>query len=145
MGSRFERFWEETSFAVVGNSAVKPFPILTYRALKERPGTTVYAVDPGRDEVDGDRAFNDLSDLPGPVSAVVLEPPREETAAWIDRVASAGIARVWIHMGRDTPEALALADEKGLEVCSGTCAVQYLTGGFPHNLHRALRKLVGRW
>ena len=145
MESRFERFWQETAYAVVGNSAVKPFPILTYRALRKRPGATVFAVDPGRAEIDGDRAFNDLAELPEPVAAVVLEVPREETAAWIELIAAAGIAKVWIHMGRDTPKALALAAERGLEVCAGTCAVQYLTGGFPHNLHRALRKLVGRW
>jgi hypothetical protein len=48
-------------------------------------------------------------------------------------------------MGRETPEALKLAEDRGLEVCAGTCAVQYLGGGFPHSIHRALRKLAGRW
>jgi hypothetical protein len=50
-------------------------------------------------------------------------------------------------MGPETPEALALAlaERKGLRVRTGTGAVQYLTGEFPHNVHRALRKLIGRW
>jgi predicted CoA-binding protein len=79
------------------------------------------------------------------VEAVILEVPREETAAWIEKIAAADIKDVWIHMGRETPEALKLAEEQGLDVRSGTCAVQYLTGGFPHNVHRLLRKLAGRW
>ncbi len=56
-----------------------------------------------------------------------------------------GIGKVWTHMGRDTPEALDLARERGVEVCHGTSAVQYVRGGFPHNMHRALCKLSGNW
>ena len=145
MRSAHQTFWDNDAFAVVGHSAVKPFPALTYHALREAPGKTVYAVDPGAGTIEGDPAYPDLASLPGPVTAVILEVPREETAAWVGRVADAGITELWIHMDRETPEALALAADKGLSVRTGTCAVQYLTGGFPHNIHRALRKLVGRW
>ena len=145
MPSPHEAFWTNTTFAVVGRSASKPFPALTYNALKAMDGKTVYAVDPSRDEIEGDPAFKDLSTLPTPVDAVVLEVPAEETASWVERAADAGITRVWIHMGRETPEALTLADERGLELCTGTCAVQYLRGGFPHNIHRLLRRAAGRW
>ena len=145
MTSPHEAFWTSDSFAVVGRTDAKPFPSLTYNALKEMPGKTVFAVDPSRDTIANDRAYDDLSELPEPVEAVVLEVPRDETAAWIARAADAGAVKVWIHMGRETPEALALARERGLAVCSGTCAVQYLSDSFPHNVHRFLRTLAGRW
>jgi len=145
MPSRHESFWQHTKYAVVGRSSAKPFPRLTYNALKEAEGMTVFAVDPSCNEIEGDPAYAGFADLPEPVDAVVLEVPREETASWIERAADAGIARVWIHMGRETPEALDAAEKLGIEVCSGTCAVQYLTGGFPHNIHRLLRKAAGRW
>ncbi len=145
MPSKHEDFWKSASYAVVGRSEAKPFPKLTYNALKEAAGVTVFAVDPSRDRIEGDTAYDDLSSLPEPADAVVLEVPKEETAEWIGRTADAGIGHVWIHMGRDTPEALALAEDKGIEVCSGTCAVQYLADGFPHNIHRFLRKAAGRW
>jgi predicted CoA-binding protein len=145
MPSHHEWFWQAASFAVVGRSEAKPFPVLTYGALKGMSGKTVYPVDPSRDRIEGDPAYPDLESLPEPVEAVVLEVPREETADWIEKIAEAGIRNVWIHMGRETPEALKLAEEGGLDVRSGTCAVQYLTGGFPHNVHRLLRKLAGRW
>ena len=145
MPSQHEAFWNHHRFAVVGHSDVKPFPTLTYQALKEADDKTVYPVDPETDRIEGDVAFGDLASLPEPVEAVVIEVPQQETAAWVDRAAAAGIPNVWIHMGRETPEALAIAKEKGLKVCTGTCAVQYLNGAFPHNVHRFFRKLSGNW
>lgn len=145
MASQHEKFWQYANYAVVGRSSVKPFPHLTYNALREADGKTVFAVDPSCEFIDGDPAYDDLANLPVPVDAVVLEVPKDETASWVERAANAGISHVWIHMGRETPEALELAESRGLEVCSGTCAVHYLTGGFPHNIHRFLRKAAGRW
>ena len=144
MASKHEQFWTHHRYAFVAHSAVKPFPALSYAAAKEQ-GKTVFAVDPSIEAVEGDATYADLDALPETVDGVVLEVPREETAAWVERAAEAGIGKVWIHMGRDTPEALDKAAQRGLEVCSGTCAVQYLRGGFPHNIHRALRKLSGNW
>ena len=34
MASSYETFWENRSFAVVGHTAKKNFPLLTYRGLK---------------------------------------------------------------------------------------------------------------
>jgi uncharacterized protein len=144
MASVFEQFFDHERFAVVGHAAKCTFPTLTYAALKAR-GSTVHAVDPSVDTVEGDPAFPDLAALPGPVEAVVLEVPKEETADWIDKIAAAGVTDVWIHMRRDTPEALEKAAGPGLNVRSGTCAVQYLRGGFPHNAHKLRRKMAGRW
>jgi len=145
MPSKHEEFWTGRTYAVVGNSARGKFPLITYGALKER-GSTVYPVDTGAAEVAGDKTFANLSALPTKVDGVVLEVPKEETASWVKAAAEAGVPKVWIHMQRDTPEALALAKDKGIEVCHGTCAVMYLKGGFsPHGVHRLLRKLGGNY
>ena len=77
---------------------------------------------------------------------VVLEVPKEETREWVARAAKAGIRDVWIHMQRDTPEALELAKENGLNVRSGSCAVMYLTRGFTyHSIHKWIMKVAGRY
>jgi uncharacterized protein len=144
MASPHEAFWEHERYALVGNSAEKPFPKLSYKALKEK-GKTVFPVDPSASEVEGDQVYDDLASVPGPLDGVVIEVPKEETASWMEQAADAGVTRVWIHMGRETPEALAIAGERGIEVCSGTCAVQYIDRGFPHNIHRFFRKLSGNW
>ncbi len=145
MPSDHEKFWEHESFAVVGHTAKKNFPKLTYGALRKQ-GRKVFAVDPSAGEVEGDEAWPDLASLPEKVEAVVLEVPKEETEAWVGRAADAGIRDVWIHMTRETPEALALAKERGLNVLTGTCAVMYVTPGFTyHTLHKWVNQLTGRY
>ena len=143
MPSEYEKFWTHESFAVVGHTAKRGFPKLTYSALR-RQGRKVFAVDPSASEIEGDKAYPDLASLPEKVEAVVLEVPKEETEAWVRQAADAGIRDVWIHMTRETPEAVALAKQRGLNVLTGTCAVMYLQGGF-HKIHKWINKLVGKY
>ena len=145
MASSYETFWEKRSFAVVGHAAKKDFPRLTYGGLKKL-GKVVFPVDPSANEVEGDKVYASLSLLPEKVDAVVLEVPKEDTRDWIAATADAGIKDVWIHMQRETPEALELAKEKGLDVRCGTCAVMYVTPGFTyHSLHKWVNKLAGKY
>jgi predicted CoA-binding protein len=145
MPSNFERFFDSGSFAVVGHEAKKNFPRLTYQGLK-RLGKEVYAVDPSVDEIDGDMAYASLAQLPRQVEAVVLEVPKEDTKDWVAQTAEAGVKDLWIHMQRETPEALALAKEKGINARSGTCAVMYLTPGFTyHSIHKWINRLTGKY
>jgi uncharacterized protein len=145
MASDYETFWGFKTYAVVGHSDKKPFPRLTYNGLK-KIGKLVYPVDPSATEIDGDRAYPDLQSLPGKVDAVVLELPKEETAAWVKRVAEAGITELWMHMNSDTPEAVAFAKEKGIQPRTGTCAVMYVTPGFTyHSLHKWIMKAIGKF
>ncbi len=144
MPSSYETFFTLNSFAVVGHSAHKPFPRLTFGGLQRR-GKTVYAVDPSVAAIDGTPTFPDLASLPAPVEGVVIEVPRTETWAWVEQVVAAGIRHLWLHQTADTPEAVALAREHGVEVRTGTCAVQYLDDGFPHFVHRWVRQVLGRY
>jgi predicted CoA-binding protein len=145
MPSNYETFWEKQSFAVVGHQAKKNFPILTYRGLKNL-GKKIYAVDPSAAEIEGERAYATLAEIPAKVEAVILEVPKDETAEWVSKVAEAGIGDLWIHMGRETPEAIKLAEEKGINVRSGTCAVMYVTPGLTfHSMHKWIMKLLGKY
>ena len=144
MPSSYETFFDNESFAVVGHSARRAFPALTYGALKKN-GKRVFAIDPEAETIEGDPAYADFEALPEKVQAVVVEVPREETLDWVEKAAQAGISELWIHANTGSPEALALAREKGMAVRHGTCAVQYLDKGFPHNLHAFVRKLFRQY
>jgi predicted CoA-binding protein len=145
MASNYETFFNFSRYAVVGRSAAKPFPILTYRGLKKL-GKQVYAIDPGAPGIDGQDAYPDLNALPEPVEALVIEAPKSETQDWVARAAEAGIKHLWIHMAHDTPEAVALAEQHGMNVRTGTCAVMYLKPGFgPHGLHQLIMKALGKY
>jgi len=146
MPSSREDFWSHSSYAVIGDTRTsRKFPKLTYEGLKAL-GKKVYAVDPGGAALEGDTAYADLTALPEPVEAAVLEVPREETAAWVGRIADADIRDVWIHQQTDTPEALRLAKERGLRTEHGTCAVMYVRQGFSgHAFHRWIMKLTKKY
>lgn len=145
MATTKEEFFNAKAFAVVGNSEAKNFPELTYKGLKMR-GKTVYAIDPGLKELQGDKVYPDLASLPGAVERLILEVPKNETKGYIEQAAAAGIKEVWIHMNRETPEALDLAKEKGINVHYGTCAVMYVTPGFTyHSIHKFIMKITGKY
>ncbi len=145
MPSNFETFWELGSFAVVGNQKARNFPKLTYTALKNK-GKRVFPVDPSIPKVDDDLTYTNLQALPEPVEGVILEVPKEETTFWIDQAAKANIKDLWIHMRRETPEAVALAQKNGMNVRFGTCAVMYLTDRLTyHSIHKWIMKTMGKY
>ena len=145
MTSEYESFWQFERYAVVGNSAKRPFPRLTYAGLKKN-GKAVYPVDPGASKVDEDATFADLASIPGGVDAVVFELPKDETAAWLEKAADMGVKHVWLHANTDSPEALEIASRRDLRLRKGTCAVMYLEHGFsPHKVHGWIMKLLKKY
>lgn len=146
MASEREQFFTLDSYAVVGNSAERTFPKISYGNLKKL-GKKVYAVDiSGADQVEGDDNHGSLADLPGEVQGVILEVPKEQTLGQVQEVVKLGAKDLWIHMGTDTPEALALAAENGLRVRHGTCAVMYTQQGFSyHSIHKWIMKMAGKF
>ena len=145
MASAYETFWTQSRYAFVGHSAKKGFPRISYGAAK-KSGKEVFAVDPSVARIDGDATYPDLRSLPRKVDGVVIEVPREETLEVVKQAAAAGIKNVWIHMNRDTPEAVAFAKEQGLNLLTGTCAVMYVAHGFTyHAIHKGLNKLLGKY
>ena len=108
MASEREEFWTHSTYAIVGDSSRRKFPLITYRALK-KAGKTVYAVDPGNGEIEGDKAYPDLKYLPGAPDGIVLEVPKDRDRRWVRAAVEAGIKNVWIHQQTETPEALAAA------------------------------------
>jgi predicted CoA-binding protein len=146
MASDYENFWDHENYALVGHTgSARKFPRMTYDGLK-KSGKTVYAIDPGAEQIDGEATYPDFASLPGKVDCAILELPKEETTEWVEKVAKTGIKDLWIHMNTDTPEAVELAKEKGITVHTGTCAVMYVTPGITfHSIHKWIFQLLGKY
>lgn len=146
MPSHREAFFELPSFAVVAHTKLRPFPRLSYGNLKRR-GKQVYPVDlAGSPTIEGDRAYAALAELPAPVAGAIVEVPKEAVLEAVQQVADAGIKQLWIHMGCDTPAALQLCAERGIDVRHGSCAVMYTQLGFSlHSIHKGIAKLFGKY
>ena len=100
---------EETSFAVVGATDTPgKFGGRIYRDLK-RKGYKVFAVNTGRDTVDGDPAWAKLSDLPETPTMAVMVVHAHDGLGVLEDAAIAGVDNIWVQPGafsRELGEAL---------------------------------------
>lgn len=97
----FELDDPDTSIALVGasdDSAKYGFRI--YRNLKAK-GYRVYAVNPGRDTVDGDPAYRSLADLPEVPSIVDIVVPPPAALAVLRECSALGLRKVWVQPGAE--------------------------------------------
>lgn len=112
------------TWAVVGASNDREkYGNTVFRVLRER-GYRVYPVHVTEETVEGDRAYKTVGDLPPGVEvlSVVIPPPRVPPV--LDAAKEAGIARVWLQPGAESPQVLAHAAALGLEiVAGGPCAM----------------------
>jgi predicted CoA-binding protein len=145
MKRTIEEFVNCKRLAVVGVSRdEKKFGSMAYLELKER-GYDLVPVHPDLPSFAGETCYPRLQAIPQPVDgAVVIVSPARVSDVLRD-AAAAGVTRVWIQQGAESPEALALADELGLSVAHNACILMYAqpVRGF-HKFHRAIVKLFGK-
>ena len=145
MPSNYETFFTGDKYAVVGNSEKMNFPLLTYRGLKNL-SKMVFPVDPKADEIDGDRVYRDLNELPEQVDRIIFELPKTEMESWVRKASEAGIKDAWIHMGCDTKEVVRVSEENGINLRTGTCAVMYVTPDPSfHSIHKWIMKILKKY
>lgn len=111
------------TYAVVGASRdPQKYGYLVYRSLKAA-GKTALAVNPNADDVDGDRCYSSLVDLPVvPDVAVLVVPPAVSLSA-VAECARLGIANVWMQPGAESDAAVDACRAAGIAVVSGGACV----------------------
>jgi hypothetical protein len=110
-----------TSVAVVGaTDDPAKFGGRIYRDLKGK-GFRVFAVNPGRETVDGDRCYPSLASLPEAPTVVDLVVPPGVALDVLRQFPGLGLKRVWLQPGAESPEALEFAAAHGLVSRAGDC------------------------
>jgi uncharacterized protein len=135
--------------AVVGASDERDsFGRTVYEALQEHR-IEVVAVHPRAGTVAGDVCYPSLLDVPGHLDGAIVMVSAPTSVEVVAQVAARGIPRVWLFRGvgaagAASPEAVALAEELGLEVIPGACPLMFLDPvGLVHRFHRAVRRARG--
>lgn len=101
----------DTTVAVVGaTDDPAKYGSRIYRDLK-RKGFTVYAVNPSRDEVDGDPCWPSLGDLPELPTIVDFVVPPARTLAILEECRALGLENVWIQPGAGDEAVAAYLDD----------------------------------
>jgi hypothetical protein len=138
-------FLAQPALAVVGLSrGGRKFGNLAYRDLKKK-GYRLYAVHPRADVLEGDAVFRDLHSLPEPVGGVLIVVPPEQAQAVVEQAGAAGIRRVWLQQGAESPEVLRRCRELGLQTIHGECILMFAQpAGFVHRAHRWAWSALGR-
>ena len=116
-----------------------------YKRLRER-GYEVFAVNPNAKEVEGDRAYENLSAIPGGVQAVVIGTRPERAEATMHECAELGIQHVWMHWGAGGSSVSAAATDygrlHGITVIDGGCPLMF--GPSADFGHKLLRRALAR-
>jgi predicted CoA-binding protein len=110
-----------TTIAVVGaNDNPDKYGSRIYRDLKAK-GFTVYPVNPNRDTVDGDPAYDTLADLPEAPTIVDFVVPPRRTLRILGQCRQLGLANVWVQPGAESPKVLEALESGGFNYLAGAC------------------------
>ena len=115
---------------------------VVYQRLRAK-GYEVFAVNPNADEVEGDKCYRDLAEIPGGVDAVVIGTRAEYAEATVRRCHELGIKHVWMHRafgeGSVSDAATRFGREHGITVIDGGCPLMFEPCSDPG--HKVLRFL----
>ncbi len=119
LSQKIAAFLEHGPHAVVGASRDRhKYGNKVLRAYLQRQ-RAVYPVNPKVLEIEGLTAYPDLASLPEPVHGVSIVTPPAVTEQVVQQAAAAGIRHIWIQPGGESPQAVQLAEQLGLNVIAG--------------------------
>lgn len=145
MNNAIQEFIQGKRFAIVGVSrSGKKFGNTIYAELKAR-GYQVYIVHPEAQEIGGETCCPNLASLAGKIDGVIVTVRPEQATAVLREAAQAGITRVWLQQGAQSPAVLAVAAELGLTPVAGKCILMYLQPvRSVHRFHRVIAQVFGQ-
>jgi predicted CoA-binding protein len=140
-------FLQAGRLAVVGASDEKQsMGRSVYTELRDH-GIDVVAVHRTATTVAGDPCHPSLDAVPGDLDGAIVMVSAPASVDVVREVAARGIPRVWLYLGASkpgaaSPEAIATADELGLEVVPGACPLMFLEPtAWIHRAHRGIRRM----
>jgi predicted CoA-binding protein len=146
MKAAIDTFFTSEAYAVVGVSRSKhKFGNTIFRAMKDS-NLTVYPVHPHLTTIEDARCYASIRDVPDGVHSVVIVVHPEDAFKVIAECTQRGIQNIWLQQGAESEEALAYAQENGLNVIHGRCILMFVEPVKSiHAVHRWMNKLVGTY
>jgi predicted CoA-binding protein len=119
MDARIEQFLSGRTFAVAGASTDRSKYGNKVLRSYQQAGRKVFAIHPRETSIEGAPGFARLSELPEPIDGLSIVTPPAVTEKLVEEAAAAGVRRLWMQPGAESPAAIARARELGLEVIAG--------------------------
>lgn len=142
--SSVDRFLAQRALALVGVSrSGEKFGNVILRTLRSK-GMRVYPVHPVADRIGGVTCYRHFADLPEPVGGVIISVPPADAVSVLRDAAEAGITRVWLQQGAESPYVTRLCAELGLDAVIGECILMHAHPTGIHRVHRVIEGALGR-
>ncbi|MFH1178055.1 MAG: CoA-binding protein [Acidobacteriota bacterium] len=145
MRAAIDDFVAQRTLAIAGVSrSGKSFSNAALKELKAK-GYRVFAVNPNASEIDGMPCYASFTALPESVGGALVIVPPEHSESVVRAAAAAGIARVWLQQGAESPAATEAGREAGISLVHGHCILMFAepVRSF-HRFHRFIWRLLGK-
>lgn len=146
MNKVIEDFIQSKRIAIMGASRdPRKFGNAIVTELKQK-GYEVFIIHPEAKEISGQTCYPSLAALKGQVDAVVICVAPDKASQALQQVADAGLTKIWVNQGSQSPEVIAKAKELGLSPVMGKCLLMYAAPVESlHKWHRAFAKIFGQY
>lgn len=140
-----EEFIAQRKLAVVGVSKnPQKFGTMVFKELKAK-GYQVFPINPSMETFEGQPCFPNLASLPEKVGGAVIIVSPAQTEQVVRDAKAAGIPRVWMQQGAESPTAIEYCQKNGLKEVHGECIMMFAQPvGSVHKFHRLVWGLFGK-
>ena len=140
-----EAFLAQRTLALVGMSRKRgKFGNSVYKELTTK-GYTIYPVHPEAKEIQGVPCWPNFQSLPEAVGGVVIVVSPSQTEQVVRAAQQAGITRVWMQQGSESPEAVRYCEENGMQVVQKECILMFAEpAALFHRVHRWIWGVLGK-
>jgi predicted CoA-binding protein len=94
--------------------------------------------------IDGVKCFRSFAEIPEPVSALIVVVPPAQAITVVRDAHAAGIHRVWLQQGSESPAVLKVCRDLGVDVIAGECVLMFAQPTSYHWVHARCEKLFSR-
>lgn len=138
---QINQFLDNQPIALIGVSRnPKKFGYAAFKELKEK-GMKIIPVNPEAEEIQGEKAYRNVSSLPSDVKGIIVMTKKDKTASIVKEAIEKGIKEIWIQQMADTKEALGELKGSDINYITGECILMHYKPHSIHKFHRNLKKL----
>ena len=140
-----EIFLESKKIAIAGVSRnPKKFGHYVYQEFKKRD-YVVYPLNPLASDIDGDKVYSSITELPTDVKHLLILTPKKETDKILREAIKQDFTNIWVQQMSETKDTIKIAEEYHVKLISKKCIFMFAVPvkGI-HKFHRTIVKLFGR-
>jgi predicted CoA-binding protein len=142
--NEIQSFLAPRKMAVAGVSRnPKKFGGAIFKELIEK-GFDMYPINPNAKEIQGQKCYKSVEELPADVEHLLIVTPKYETEVVARAAIRKGIKMIWIQQQSHTPEAVKVIEDAGIQLIHKKCIMMFASPvKSVHSFHRFFVKAFG--